>query len=249
VSLNKPWSTAQAFSFLGSLDKVPLAKPPLALPEKVSLDKPRLPDELVVWYRFWAGAGATLRDFSGYGNDGEIHGATWSRYGGLTVLSFDGVDDYVINTAPSGLPTGNSPITLECMFKVPPTFTEVGYFILSGIKGLREGYHILINYPDVGRLFSGYWGAGFDVGVSGMNDDKLHRSAGTYDGGFHRTYVDGAPFNTLEEPGVGALSGDQYLVGASSPTTEFVGGIIALVRTYNRDLSQREIRALHVGLI
>lgn len=75
-NLDKPWSTAETFHFLASLDKVPLkSKPPLTIPDKVSLDKYRQPDELVAWYRFWTGGGDTLKDFSKYGNHGTIYGA------------------------------------------------------------------------------------------------------------------------------------------------------------------------------
>ena len=161
--------------------------------------------------------------------------------GGTGALDFDGSNDYVINSSPAGLPTGNNPITLEIWFKVPASFTNVGYFILSGVKKVREGYHFLINHPSVGKLFFGYWGAGFDVGVTGINDGAWHHFVGTYDGSTHRTYVDGVPKNTLSESGTGVLSGSQYILGASSPTTEFVNGSIDEGRIYNRALSADEI--------
>ena len=56
---------------------------------------------LVSWWRFEE-SGSTLKDYAG-NNDGTIHGATWIEDGERgSVLSFDGVDDYVdiTNTLP-----------------------------------------------------------------------------------------------------------------------------------------------------
>ena len=110
-------------------------------------------------------------------------------------LIFDG-NDYVSSSS-ANLPSGNNPISVETWFKT--TQSGAGYFAMSGSKASKQGYHLLINHPATGKLFSGYWGTGFDVGVSGMNDGQWHHFVGTYDGSIHRAYVDGVPYNTQTE--------------------------------------------------
>ncbi|MBN2594843.1 MAG: LamG domain-containing protein, partial [Sedimentisphaerales bacterium] len=52
--------------------------------------------DLVGWWRFDEGSGTIATDFSGYGNDGTLHGDTAWVTGHLgKALQFDGVDDYV----------------------------------------------------------------------------------------------------------------------------------------------------------
>jgi len=52
-------------------------------------------DRLVAHWNFDDGSGTTLRDVSGQGHDGSIHGATFVRSPWGAALRFDGVDDYV----------------------------------------------------------------------------------------------------------------------------------------------------------
>ena len=48
----------------------------------------------ILEYDFCEGAGSVLRDKSGNGNDGIIHGAEWVKSEDGYCLSFDGIDDY-----------------------------------------------------------------------------------------------------------------------------------------------------------
>ncbi|PXF51347.1 MAG: hypothetical protein C4B55_02845 [Candidatus Methanophagaceae archaeon] len=50
---------------------------------------------LVAEWRFDEGAGSVLHDSSGNGNDGVIHGATWTEGKFGNALRFDGQDDFV----------------------------------------------------------------------------------------------------------------------------------------------------------
>ena len=52
-------------------------------------------DGLVAHYDFRRGAGGILRDVSGHGNHGRIHGAKWVERKQGHALWFDGEDDYV----------------------------------------------------------------------------------------------------------------------------------------------------------
>ena len=50
---------------------------------------------LVAHYSFDEGTGSVLRDVSGNGNDGSIHGARYVRRGRGYCLEFDGVGEFV----------------------------------------------------------------------------------------------------------------------------------------------------------
>ena len=52
-------------------------------------------ENLVLWYTFDEGAGRVVKDRSGRGHDGAIHGAKFAKLGDGGVIEFDGVDDYV----------------------------------------------------------------------------------------------------------------------------------------------------------
>jgi len=53
-------------------------------------------DGQVLYLPFVEGEGNTVKDFSGFNNDGIIYGATWEKLSNnVNVLTFDGVDDYI----------------------------------------------------------------------------------------------------------------------------------------------------------
>ena len=51
--------------------------------------------DAVLIMHFDEGSGTIAKDESGHGNDGTIHGATWTTGISGKALNFDGVDDYV----------------------------------------------------------------------------------------------------------------------------------------------------------
>ena len=51
--------------------------------------------DAVLIQHFDEGSGTIAKDESGYGNDGIIHGATWTTGISGKALSFDGIDDYI----------------------------------------------------------------------------------------------------------------------------------------------------------
>jgi hypothetical protein len=68
--------------------------------------------ELVGHWDFNDGGGRILRDSSGHGNHGEIHGARWARTGNGYALRFDGLlaDESgarVRQSAPAGIGRAN----------------------------------------------------------------------------------------------------------------------------------------------
>ena len=51
-------------------------------------------DDLVLWYTFEDVAGKVVKDRSGHGNHGTVHGAGFVKLGDGVALELDGVDDY-----------------------------------------------------------------------------------------------------------------------------------------------------------
>lgn len=115
---------------------------------------------LAAWWDFNEGAGNTLYDRSGNGNNGTIYGATWQE--GITgkALFFDGVNDYVnIGNKFNDL---KLPITITAWVK----------------KGWSDTTEHPIFYSDIG-----YYYYGFKLYVkSNTTTDVLH--AGYGDGGY-----------------------------------------------------------------
>ncbi|MEM2922117.1 MAG: LamG domain-containing protein, partial [Candidatus Bathyarchaeia archaeon] len=95
--------------------------------------------DLVLYLPMDDGAGSTVRDISGFNNNGSVSGATWStgRTGGA--LSFDGIDDYI--------DMGNIPLwnlsstshTFTVWFKVPSLPSDTYPRLLSRYTGGTPG--------------------------------------------------------------------------------------------------------------
>lgn len=51
--------------------------------------------DLVLWYTFDEGTGGVVKDSSGHGNHGKIHGAEFVKVADGHAMRFDGVDDYI----------------------------------------------------------------------------------------------------------------------------------------------------------
>ena len=73
--------------------------------------------DLVAEWHFDEGSGSTVKDNTGNGNDGIIHGATWVDGIKGKALKFDGKDDYVEVQDSSSLRI-NGNIAVEAWVKV-----------------------------------------------------------------------------------------------------------------------------------
>ena len=248
-NLDREWSPAETFHFLSSLDRVPLDKPKLVPPSNNLLDKFKQPDGLVVWFRFIEGVGTTLRDFSGYGNHGTIYGARWTRYGGLTVLSFDGVDDYV--TLPSMLHDDFTIMMLVYPFKDAHAEGEdYGLYNCEGTKG----YVRIWQSDGYGNKFAMWVYDGSTVASaytsSPATPNKWHTIAFQREGSKFRAFYNGVLERESEFTLEYGLGGPNHKIGwyGGKPPYYFPG-LIALVCIYDQALNPEEIRALCKGLI
>ena len=135
------------------------------------------------------GSGTTVKDVSGNGYDGVIHGATWS--GGS--LEFDGIDDYVDIPDYQGI-TGSGARTVAAWIKTTDTNTEI---LSWGQFGIPGGCWVL-GLDSRGRV-SLFVGDAYVTGVTVINDGAWHHVTVSLDDevlphiGNVNLFVDGIP--------------------------------------------------------
>ena len=174
-------------------------------------------------------------DISKYGNNGTIHGATWTTGKFGSALYFDGTNDYVEVPNSSSIDI-TDPITIEAWINV-----------LSGTSG-----HIVSKKSDSGTQYVFYTISGYLklYGTSGnlaynanIDDDQWHHVVGIINGADSKMYLDG----NLVQTGTVTSSNNPtaHLYIGTCYTFEpacFFDGKIDEVRIYNRALSEDEIK-------
>jgi len=204
---------------------------------------------LVLYLPLNAGSGDTAKDFSGQGNNGTINGARWYgfrpvRSGGLI---FDGIDDNVnCGNDESLRPT--SAITLTTWI-----YYKGGGGTNPRIIGGRNKYFLIIE-GDTGKGWFSIWDEAtrYDcetdtIGALPLN--KWIHLVGSYDGNELRIYVNGELDTSTTHTGDIDTDSNNIIIGDSPPAsgTDVFDGSIALLRIYNRALSDQEIADLYLG--
>jgi hypothetical protein len=200
---------------------------------------------LVAAYSFNAGAGTTVSDGSGNGNNGVISGATWTplgRYG--AALSFDGVNDWVTVTdaASLDLTTG---MTLETW--VYPTVSPTAWRTVVA----KEGAAIVAYFLHASSLTANQPAMGVRIGgveqqLKGgarLTANVWTHLAATYDGTTLRLYVNGGQAASRAQTGAIVATTNPLRIGGNGIWGEYFQGRIDEVRIYNRALSQAEIQS------
>ena len=98
----------------------------------------RLAEGLVGHWRFDEGEGTTVADASGRGNDGTVHGATWTVDEGRAALQFDG-DPYVICNPVAGFP--DTEITVSFWIK---SSQAAGSYVVSYASTSSDNDFLLV---------------------------------------------------------------------------------------------------------
>lgn len=198
-------------------------------------------DGLVLRLPLDEGVGLVAVDKSGYGNDGDISGATWvgGKYG--QALSFDGGNNYVNCGAPSVL---NIRTAITVAAWVKPVLTgDTNQGICCKDDNSERAWNL--------RLISNK--ANFavknasDTSVSVTDDDALTADVwthlvGTYDGETVIIYKDGVEVGSDSLTGLIKSSTDEVWLGAyyANGSNNFKG-VIDEVRIYNRALGLDEV--------
>lgn len=199
---------------------------------------------IVAKYSFDEGAGTVVRDGSGNGHNGIIHGAKYVDLQEGSALEFDGSDDYVEIPAAAALRLSKA-LTVEAW--VNPKVSSTGAVVSkNGCSTLRQNY--LLAFDESGVLFELVEDPdlGKPVGSRRIENDKWHHITGTFDGATRKIYVDGELHGTVDGTFVpGTLDCPLYIgamVYGGSLGHHFFGQIDD-VRVYNRALSGDEIQS------
>lgn len=194
---------------------------------------------IVLWYDFSEGQGVVLKDKSGNGNDGQIHGAIFTAVENGYALKFDGEDDYVDcgeNDSLNLHKSGSIELLVKCDGDSP--FPE--YSCIAG-KGFGS---YMVSHRSNKYLYFNISGGGNSIMLNIPNKEWLHIVA-TFDGKDLTFYINGKKEGCIGsiEPVIG--KGGNFYLGRTSEESRWTGnsrykGKIALVKVYNCALSENE---------
>jgi hypothetical protein len=195
----------------------------------------------------WSG-GSKWYDLVGK-NDGTLtNGPVWvgvDRSGGVSAVSFDGVDDIV--DVPH---TGDLTFTGQFTVAAWARSTGVTRFAYLGGKadpGDWNGYYITIHdttgLPTVYSLQASTFQSA-NVSTVVKNDKKWHLIVGTFDGTQLRCYLDGVG-GSAAAASAPTSNTSPFRIGSSNVTGRRFTGQIADVRMYGRGLSAAEVASLY----
>ncbi len=194
---------------------------------------------LVAAYNFDEGAGTTVKDASGNGNDGTTN-AAWTTGHSGSALSFNGTSSSV--TIPDSASLDLSALTLEAWVK--PTSLSAWRCVLFKEQAGGMVYSLYASQASglpVGQVnIAGERNA---LGAGGLPLGTWSHLAVTYDGTTLRLYVNGSPAGSLAVGGAVPASSGPLRIGGNSIWGEWFAGSIDSVRVYNRALSQAEVQA------
>jgi hypothetical protein len=199
---------------------------------------------LVAAYGFDEGAGTSLVDSSGHGQNGTISGATWSASGkNGSALSFDGVNDWVTITDSDDLDLTTG-MTLEAWVRPMAANNWETVILKERMGGLAYAlYGGSPSGPPASYVTRS--GTSDDVGADGTFSLPLNawsHLAATYDGATIRLYVDGSLVSSTPAAGSILQSSNPLRIGGNAVWGEYFAGLIDEVRIYDRALTQTQIQ-------
>ncbi len=211
-----------------------------------------LGSDLVGWWNFNEESGSVARDLSGYGNNGNITGAT--RVSGVPgtggqALSFTG--SHYVRMNPSNTILDNTGWTLSGWFNASQidsgsiAHRVVTFHRLNSSPSWGTGGSLLLGNNSEARLM--YTNAGGSQRYlihSGIETERWYYFVGTYDGSTYRSYINGEDMQSRNDTFEGFGAADA-MIGTYSTSNYFFRGSIDDVRIYSRALSASEIQTLY----
>jgi len=190
-------------------------------------------------------------DRSPFGNHGTIHGAVWQTLpSGKSVLSFDGVDDYVEVPDSASLDVTDE-ITVMAWVKVN-SFNELyqNWIISRGTSyysaEVGDGYYIRLWDSGKVQFLIGDGGTSYHDLISPegiISTGNWYHIVGVFTGNQLKLYVNLQDFSSDTFSGYGLGNGTSLQIPVNKPGYQ-INGTIDEVRIYNRALSGEEIKRL-----
>jgi len=196
--------------------------------------------DLIGWWKFDNVVGTTVRDWSGYGNDGETGGDPQPVEGVLDfALDLDG-DDYVMLDPVADDLTSRS-FTLSIWIKT--TQPSEGNVFASN----TGGSHVLLFGVDSGNIY-------VDDGPStdwppAVNDNQWHMITLVQNGTIIKLYTDGVEVASITTS-IDVTAETRWSIGQEwdgSTPSDFYLGMVDDVRIYNKALTPDEVAELMRG--
>ena len=204
---------------------------------------------LVLFLPFDEGAGNTVKDLSGTGNDGTIQGAEWVKDGKIgSALSFD-VGDFVEIPHSESLSITDE-ITIMAWTNMNPGASGELAIVSKGQWAANDLPYELTQTPGGVIYWQFYNDAGRDTcSPNSPPVDEWHHIAGTYDGEIFKCYIDGQLGEEWAYAGTMPENTASVTIGKRSKAEEcFFNGMIDEVAIFNRALSEEEIQAAMGGI-
>ena len=209
---------------------------------------------LVGLWKFDEGKGDIAEDSTSEGNNGNVHGATWTEDGKVgNALKFDGVNNYVEIPNSGSLQATPNSFSLEVWVKwtEAPSGDYYGYIIhRNNAQSIGGSVYALSATPNGSIAFSWQDISGSPVTLNsgaGENDGIWHNVIGVWDGSKVKLYID-AELIDEKDYTTAMINKDCYLtIGSTrySPTHRPFNGAIDEVRIYNRALTATEVENLY----
>lgn len=202
-----------------------------------------LENGLILHYSFDKDEGRKVKDKSGKGNDGDVHGAVWvstGKFGGG--FKFGGGNDYV---SFNQLFTGNGDLTVSAWVKFSKADTSYMGLIGVGNNANSQWIGLYVEGGSGGKINAASYAHGGRQSSSALSNGQWHLITGVFTGG--RTvelYVDGVSQGTASSPYNVAL-GSKNAIGNGADPGQYWDGLIDDARIYTRALSAEEIKNLY----
>ena len=228
----------------------------------VGCAQPGLLDDLIGYWRLDDGAdSATVRDWSGRGNNGTLvdldPGTAWvpgRAAGGLAVEAAGFVN--VVRSA--SIDSITQQVTVAAWMYLEGTIVEFGTAVSREIGNtVEQHYHISLSAQDRPNVFV-QTELGQVVRLTTTGDPVARLTwvhvAATYDGAFVRLYVDGQEIANHALTGRFAADTTPFIIGGNGngvpgAPTELFPGRADEIMLYRRALAAEEISLLHAGAL
>jgi hypothetical protein len=205
-------------------------------------------DGLVLLLLFDEGAGDTVEDLSGMGNNGVIQGAEWANGKIGSALNFEPGDHVEIPHSDSLSITDE--ITVMAWTNMAAGASGEMAIVSKGTWAANDLPYELTQTPGGVIFWQFYDDGGRDsCSPSSPPVDEWHHIAGTYDGTVFKCYIDGQFAQEWAYAGTMPENDASVTIGKRSKANgTFFNGIIDEVAIFNRALTEEEVEEAMLGI-